>query len=359
MLDPKLLELITTIIIDITIYFTLYLIVSIALNLQYGYTGIPNFGLALSVAGGAYVTGALAGRIARLYYGVGLDLDFMLYNTKITSMINERLAHDPLGGILLFIIIIAISSIINAGIGFLASYPAIRLEAIYLMMVLIAMAEAIRIIGENYYPLVGGTFWVHVPNVFAWMGEFQRIGVTIIFLCIALIVFLMVQLITTSPFGRLIRAVRENETVAKCLGKDIIKVKIVVMVLGSIIASLTGVLYAFYNYAVMATAFQRTDWTFWPWLMVMLGGKGNNVGTLFGVLIFTIVRRIIIIEKHDIQAFIPIEVIWLEMLMMSAFLIIIMVLRPQGLIPEKPTKIRGIRFDKIKKKIIKSRKLTS
>lgn len=350
MLSPEMQDLLVTVLMDIIVYFTLYLIASIALNFQYGYAGIPNFGLALSVAGGAYVTGALTGRIARLYYGVGLDLDFMLYNTKITSMINARLAHDPYGGILIFLTIILISSLINACIGFLASYPAIRLKAIYLMMILIAMAEAIRIIGENYYPLVGGTFWVHVPNVFAWMGKLQRILVPFVFLGIALLVFLFVQLIVTSPFGRLIRAVRENEIVVECLGKDVVRAKIVVVVLGSVIASLSGVLYAFYSHAVMATAFQRSDWTFWPWLMMMLGGKGNNVGALIGVLIFTLIRRIIIIAKHDIQPFIHVEVIWLEMLMMSIALLLVMIFRPEGILPEKPTKVRGLTYEKVKEK---------
>jgi len=115
--------------------------------------------------------------------------------------------------------------------------------------------------------------------------------------------------------------------------------------LGSVIASLAGVLYAFYCQAVMATAFGRTDWTFYPWLMIMLGGRGNNMGTLAGVVIFVLVRRSIVIFKHDIQAYVPIETIWLEMLMMSAFLILVMIYRPQGLVPEKPTRIRGISYE--------------
>lgn len=344
MIPPEMLNLFVIILTDIIVYFVLYFIVSIALNLEYGYTGIPNFGLALSVAGGAYVTGALAGRIARIYYGVGLNLDFMEHNSKITSMINKHLMHDPAGGFMLFFIMIAISMIVNAFIGLIASYPAIRLEAIYLMMVLIALAEGIRIIGENYYPLVGGTFWVHVPNVFAWMGNFRVVGLPLVFIVISLVVFLLVQLMVTSPFGRLIRAVRENEIAVESLGKNATKVKIIVMVTGSMIASLAGVLYAFYSRAVLATAFTRIDWTFWPWLMVMLGGKGNNVGTLFGVLIFTVVRRIIVIYKHDIKPFIGIEAIWLEQIMMSIALILLMMFRPQGLLPEKPTRVRGVKY---------------
>ncbi|RLE52337.1 MAG: branched-chain amino acid ABC transporter permease, partial [Candidatus Methanomethylicota archaeon] len=210
-------------IMDVLVYFAVYLIVVVSLNLQYGYTGIPNFGLALSVAGGAYVAGSLAGRIAMWYYGIGEGLDFIRDNSFITSMLNERLAHDPVGGIILFLALIGISSVINAGLGFIASYPAIRLRADYLIMTLIAMAEAIRVIGINYYPLVGGTFWVHVPDYFAWTGDMRRIVITGLIFGIALIMFFIVQIFATSPLGRLIRAIRENEVSAECLGKDVTK----------------------------------------------------------------------------------------------------------------------------------------
>ncbi|HEY66362.1 MAG TPA: branched-chain amino acid ABC transporter permease [Caldilineae bacterium] len=333
-----------TILLDVSIWFVLYLIVTVSLNLQYGYTGIPNFGVAFAVAGGAYVTGTLAGRIARLYYNVGTDLDFVADSARIMNMVNDRLATDPLAGIALFLIIVVIALLINAFLGFLVSYPSIRVREIYLMMVLIAVAEGIRIVGTNYYPLVGGTTWVQVPNVFAWMGSAQTVAVPLLFMGIALSVYLFVHLIVQAPFGRLIRAVRENEIVVESLGKDVVKIKALVFALGSAIASLSGVLYAFYSHAVMATAFQRSDWTFWPWLMLMLGGKGNNKGALVGSFVFVIIRRIIMIFKYEIREVIPVEPIWIELLLMSSFLILIMIYRPEGLIPEEPIRVRGLRY---------------
>ena len=340
-------ELLMTIITDISIWFVLYLIVTIALNLQYGYTGIPNFGMVLSVAGGAYVTGTLAGRIARLYYNVGTDLDFVQDSAKIASMVNDRLATDPVGGIVLFLLMIVIAMLITAFLGFIVSYPSIRVREVYLMMVLIAAGEAIRIVGENYYPLVGGTTWVQVPNVFIWLGDAQRVVVSVLFVGIALFVSFVVQRVVDSPFGRLIRAVRENETVVESLGKDTVRIRMLVFVLGSAIASLAGVLYAFYSHAVMATAFTRDAWTFLPWLMLMLGGKGNNKGTLAGTAVIIVVRRLIMIFKYEIQQFVPVEAIWLELLLMSGFLIFIMIYRPEGLIAERPIRIRGVDYQDI------------
>ena len=335
-------SLLINMIIDILTFLAIYLVLAVSLNLQYGYAGIPNFGLALSAAGGAYVTGALTGRIAMTIYGVGEGLDFMTDNTKITELINARLIHDPLMGIMIFVLIIAIATVINAGLGYIASRPAIKLRADYLMMTLIAMAEAARVIGINYYPLVGGTFWVHVPDLFAWMGDMKRVGVCLIIFAIAIIVFLAAQFMVTSPYGRLLRAVRDNEVTAECVGKDVVKIRTKVIIIGSIIASLAGVLYAFHLQTVLATAFKRTDWTFWPWLMVMVGGPSNNIGAAVGTLVVILTRRMIIYYKHYFEAYVPFEVIWLEQIMLGLALILIMVFRPQGLIPEKPTRIRGL-----------------
>ncbi len=346
-------------IISVLAFISIYLIAVIALNLQYGYTGIPNFGLALSIAGGAFVAGALTGRIAMWYYGVDSNLDFISDNSIITSIINQRLAHDPLGGITIFLLIIAISMLINAFLGFIAAYPAIRLREDYLIMVLIAMAEGIRIIGINYRPLVGGTLWVHVPDLFAWLGDLRRTIYVIIMFISSMLIFVLVQLLVTSPFGRLIRAIRENEILADSLGKNIVKVKMIVMVLGSALASIAGVLFALYTEVVMATSYNRIDWTFWPWLMLMIGGMGNNVGAFVGTIAVILARRLIIFYKHEIEHFIPFSVVWLEHILLGITLILFMAFRPQGLMPEKPTKVRGLAdyskiYTKVKEKLMQN-----
>lgn len=78
-------------------------------------------------------------------------------------------------------------------------------------------------------------------------------------------------------------------------------------------------------------------WTFWPWAFLMLGGAGNNFGVLIGVLIYTIVRTAIILYKGVLTAIIPMSPEWLEYILIGTALIVIMLFRPQGLIPERPT----------------------
>jgi len=81
-------------IVDLLMFFLLYLIVTMNLNFMYGYTGIPHFGISLSVAGGGYVVGALTGRILRWLYNVYPQLDFMYENSKITDEINVHQLPD-------------------------------------------------------------------------------------------------------------------------------------------------------------------------------------------------------------------------------------------------------------------------
>ncbi len=337
-------EIIIQWIIDLIMFFLLYLIVTMNLNFMYGYTGIPHFGISLSVAGGGYVVGALAGRILRWWYDVYPELDFMYENSKITDEINAHLAHDPVTGVGIFLLMIAISLVLNACLGYIASRPAIRLRGSYLIIVFIGMAEAVRVIGMNYYPLVGGTFWVHVPDAFVWMGGFRKEGYLLIAGLFTLAVFLLLQSLSTSPLARVVRAVRENPVSAECVGKDVVGIRTKIVVLCSSLTSIAGVLYGFYIHAVLSTSYTRSAWTFYPWLMFMVGGVGNNMGATIGTFFFITVRRLIIFYKHSIEMYVPFQVQWLEQIMIGVALLLIIMFRPQGLVPEKPIKMRGLNY---------------
>jgi len=80
--------------------------------------------------------------------------------------------------------------------------------------------------------------------------------------------------------------------------------------------------------------------------MFMVGGVGNNMGATVGTFMFITVRRMIIYYKHDIEIFVPFQVQWLEQIMIGVALLLIILFRPQGLLPEKPTKMRGLNYEK-------------
>ncbi len=328
--------------IDITIFLSLYTIVTTALNYQYGYTGIPNFGLAFAVAGGAYITGFLPGRLAFMLLMPNSELNYVKDNPVIMNQINAILAKDPILSIGLLILTFLAAIGVGALLGFIATFPAIRLRADFLMMTLIAFAEAVRIIGMNYEPLAGGTLGIRVPRMLKWTGLSADIQQIILVGGMGVLVLIFNWFMLHSPYGRLLRAVRESEDAATAVGKDVNKIRMEVMIVGSAIAALAGALSGIYIGNVIPPAYTRYDWTFWPWLMLMLGGRGSELGALAGTGSIVIIRRLVSIYKHGIQPMIPFDVVWLERMALGIAFLVIMIFKPDGLIPEKPFVMKGL-----------------
>ena len=338
---------------DFAIFFAIYLMVALSLNLEYGYTGIPNFGKVLAVAGGAFTVGALPGRIVAWLYNVKPGLDYINDNTLIVTEVNKILANDPILSITVFFLTLAVAGAIGAILGLISCYPAIRLREDYLAITLLAMGEAIQVIGYNYRPIVKGNIGVLVPDPFGWTGEYRYAAVAIFILAISSAVFLYCERLIRSPLGRTLRAVRDNEEVARSLGKDVTKIRMKAIIIAAVIASIAGALDAFKAGGVISTSYHRVSWTFWPWVIVILGGAGNNIGVLVGTLIFASLRRIIDYYKGYLGPFIPFNVVWLDSLLLGIALILIQMYRPEGIIKEKPTPTLG--FERLRR-ILTSRK---
>jgi len=340
--------------IDLLATFAIYLIVSLSLNLEFGYAGVPDFGKLLSVAGGAFVVGYFPGRFAAWILGIGQDLDYIGDNSLIVSQLNLHLQNDPLFAISLLLITLLIAGLIGAALGFIASYPAIRLREEYLAMTLLAMAEAIRVIGRYHPPIVGGTLGVQVPDPFAWTGELRFVIASMFTLLVAFLVFLYLERLIRSPLGRTLRAIRDNEDVAKAYGKNVALIRMKTILVSSIIGAIGGALYAFYTCGVIAVGYDRVTWTFWPWVMVILGGTANNLGVALGTFVFVAVRKLIIFYKELLSPFIPFDVVWLDPLLLGSSLIIILMFRPEGLLPEKPTFTVKLDKSKLSTYLVKS-----
>ncbi len=328
-------------ILDFLAFFSIYLILSISLNLEYGYTGIPNFGKVLFFAGGAFTVGALASRIIAPLVGVNLaEIDFVKYNAFLGIKVTNFFAENPHIALLMFIALLALAMIVGAILGYLASYPAIRLREDYLGMVLVVSGELARIVGKNYDPLICGTFGVFVPDPFSWAGRLQSIIRVAVMLAIAYLAFLTVEKLSRSPYGRVLRAIRDNEVAADAYGKNIVKVRMQVLVIGSALAGLAGALYAFYMGTVHPDDYSPLK-TFVVWIMVIMGGRGNNTGAAVGALIYLLVNRTISFIKHWLCA--PFDVNYLSYLIFGAIIILILIYKPQGLIPEKPSETLDFR----------------
>jgi len=337
--------------VDLMFFLAVYIIVTTALNLQYGYTGIPNFGLAFGVAIGAYMTGYVPGRLAYMLYYEQIaekvgpmcpTLEYVRCNIFIRNEINAILAKEPLISIGLLVLTLFIAVLAGGILGYIASYPAVRLRVDFLMMVLIAIAEGVRIIGMNYEPLAGGTLGVSVPNLMAWTGLPRTVQSAIMVLGITAVVIYYSFHLFRSPYGRVLKAVRESEDAALAVGINVNRVKIEAMVVGSAIAAVAGSIYSLYLGNVVPTSYTRYDWTFWPWLMLLLGGRGSELGAVAGTAGIITIRRIISVYKHGVQPLFPFDVVWLERIALGVAFLVIMMFKPYGLFPEKPFRLKGI-----------------
>jgi len=330
------LNLISLFILDLLALFAIYLIISLSLNIQLGFGGIPNFGLVFAVAGGAYTVGALSVLISSILFKVDISgMDIIKYNSLLVSKVNMIIGKSPLAGISLLIIILLIAAIIGAALGFISSIPAVRLREDYLAITLLVFGEVIKAIGIAYTPLVGGPHGVRTPDVWIWAGDYRFVASTITLLAFALIAYLYSEYLSRTPLGRVIKAIRDSEVAATSLGKNVARYRLMTVIIGSVFCSIAGALYALYTQSVIPT-YDRSTWTFLPWLMVLLGGRGSNLGTLLGTLVFVSLNKLIVYYKFAFSGILPFDVVWLNFIMMGIILTFILMFRPEGLIKEKP-----------------------
>jgi len=177
-----------------------------------------------------------------------------------------------------------------------------------------------------------------VPDPFRCIGagHVRFVSATFIILGIAILIFIFIEKLGRSPFGRALKAMRDSEVAAKVYGKNIPRLRAQALIVGSALAAVGGALWAFYTGSMKAITYNRLVWTFWPWAYMMLGGTGNNVGVLIGVLVFSTVRTLIYSYKGLLTTIIPVNPAWLEYILVGLAIVLIVMFRPQGILPEKP-----------------------
>jgi branched-chain amino acid transport system permease protein len=322
---------------DFVAFFSLYLAISLSLNLEFGFTGISNFGKVMFVAAGASVGGAFAGRFAAWIFNIDTRGDFIRYNSIIVFQATAILSKSielSMGFLLLSIVVAAAA---GALFGFLFSFPAIRLKEDFLAMALLAMAQLFQVFLIDYAPLVGGNVGVELPDPYAWAGDSRFIVATGALAIFAVLVYVHSERIAHAPLARTLRAIRDNEASAEALGKDHVQIRRKTLMTASAISSIAGLLYAYYTVDVLPTAFGRVEWTFWPFAMVIIGGTANNLGVAIGTFVFWFLIKTTDSVKYLFASYIPFDVVWLEYLLVSMLIIIILFIRPEGMLKEKPT----------------------
>jgi branched-chain amino acid transport system permease protein len=239
--------------------------------------------------------------------------------------------------ILLFILFLLIGGAAGAVMGLIAAAPAVRLREDYLAITLLAFGEILNVIGAGYTPLIGGPPGVDLPDVLAWAGQYRFYAASFALLAVAIITYVFAGYIIKTPFGRTLRAIRDNETVARALGKNITQYRTASIMLGSLMCGVAGSLWAMYSTAMTPTL-ARFDWTFLPWLMILIGGMGSNRGTLVGTAVVVTLDKLITYYKYAFVGILPFDIIWLNYLLLGIITVLILIYRPEGIIRETPQK---------------------
>ncbi len=318
--------------------FGIYAIIALSLNLEYGLAGIPNFGKALFVSIGAYTAGVtytrllplLAGREALNPCGVNLGQALALRTEIMKTMPAIALGN--------FVLTIVIAALIGGVVGLIAAYPALRLkEEWFLGLVLLVGSETVRIFVRGYEPIIcayNGLSGISQP--FAWLPTAQiRFGAfAVLALVMATLFYLYSQRLVRSPFGRLLKALRENNLVAMGLGKDMAKTRAQVMFIGSAMAAVAGVLFVT-NVGFASANDYGVALTLDIWVMIVLGGIGNMRGALLGAALITLLDRATAIAAIQFNMLgSPIEFNYVRYILFAVILLLMLRYRPQGLLPE-------------------------
>ena len=170
-----------------------------------------------------------------------------------------------------------------------------------------------------------------------------------LFISILVAFIVLSNLALNSPWGRKVRAIRDNEVAASAMGKDIKRQHLQIFVLGSAIVGVAGALLVTYDGIFIPTAYQPLRFTFLIWVMVILGGSGNNMGSVLGAFIIWFIwiqsgpmgLWFVDILSNNMQEgstsleFIEDRVHYLRLVFMGAILLLIMRFSPGGLLPEK------------------------
>jgi branched-chain amino acid transport system permease protein len=332
-----------------TIY-GIYAILAISLNLEYGYAGQPNFGQVLFYGLGSFVGAIAAANLLPIFAGLAVGNICDAHSFTVRYSIGST---DPGITISVWLIALILAMIAGGIFGLLVSYPALRVkEEWYLSMILLVAGEAFVIVVENTQQIGCGFNGVDgIQNPFYWIFQsystsslVRSFGVDLVgviyaavILGFAAICFIIAQRLANSPYGRLLKSIRDDSLAAESLGKDVAKVRKQIMIIGSVMAGLAGGLFVFYIGAASTENFAATV-TFAIWVMMILGGNANNRGVLVGVFAMTLLSQGSVLVSVLLQSLLPnfdtSILIYLEYAVQALILLLLLIFRPRGLIPE-------------------------
>ncbi|KDP87721.1 ABC transporter permease [Cupriavidus sp. SK-3] len=292
----------------------IFAVVCLGLNLQWGYTGLFNIGVSGFFLVGAYAFAILCGPpYASHLGGFGLPFGVGLAGAMCAAAL----------------------------IAFIVGIPTLRLREDYLAIVTIGIGSILQLIALNASPLTGGSQGAaSIPRLLP--DVFQSVlGRNLLMLALMMVVVLLIygalETIVRSPWGRVLKAIREDEVAASSLGKSPFSFRLQSFVIGSTIMGLGGALYATFIGFISPDDFLPIL-TFQAWTMLIVGGSGNNKGAILGAVLMWAVWTL---SGSAALALLPIDLQVkggaAQIILIGLVLMLTLILRPRGLIGEEAT----------------------
>jgi branched-chain amino acid transport system permease protein len=285
------------------VFATVFSIIALGLNLQWGFTGLFNVGVAGFVATGAY-TSALLTTPSRFGWPVAVGL--------------------------------VAATLVSGLVGLCAGAVALRLRRDYLAITTFGIAVAIQVVANNATPLTGGPFGVQfIPKPMqSSLGTGLRWNLAYLALSLSLLafVYLALEKLVNSPWGRVLRAIREEEETASSIGKRVWAFRLQSFVIGAMLMGLGGALYAHFLGFIAPEDFLPIL-TFQLWAMLIVGGAGNNRGAILGAFV---VWGFWTASGGLLRAWIPqaqqARGAALQVVLIGALIAVTLLIRPRGLL---------------------------
>jgi branched-chain amino acid transport system permease protein len=199
------------------------------------------------------------------------------------------------------------------------------------------VAEGIRLVARSEEWLTNSARGISgIPRPFGDLpyGRAQLIylGITALILLVA---YVLVERQAVSPWGRMMRAIRDNESAARAMGKDVPYRRLEAFILGSALMGLAGALYVHLARTITPDAIDPMLVTFLVWIMVILGGSGNNRGVLLGAIIVWIIWSMSEIVTDQLPSEYALKAKYGRMFLIGLLLQLVLRFRPEGLLPER------------------------
>ncbi|RJT80976.1 branched-chain amino acid ABC transporter permease [Arthrobacter cheniae] len=299
-----------------------YALAALGLAVHFGYSGLLNFGQAGFMAVGAY----------------GYAISTLSFNAPLPVAVLVALLSS-----VVFAIVLGI--------------PTLRLRADYLAIVTIAAAEIIRyIVTTNGLTDVTGS----ANGLAAFEGGFYGLNpfppgrynigplgmnerdfwIRIVGWSVVIIACLVVWLLMRSPWGRVLKGIREDENAVRSLGKNVYAYKMQALVIGGVLGSLAGIIFTLPRGAVQPANY-ATELTFFLYTCLLLGGMATVLGPVIGAMIFWVVLSLTqgllygAIEVGAITFLTNSQAGQLRYILVGVALMLLMVFRPQGVLGNK------------------------